>query len=152
MWARLEAEAARGEEVPALQFQLVRPGESEGGEVIYMASPYSSPDVLVREERYRLSCVASACLIRRGNVVYSPIAASHGPSIAGKLPGGWDFWKSQDSWFIEHCDELYVIMLPGWHKSVGVRAEIGLARSLGKPVKYWRLVGEEFEQVEVEEE
>ena len=35
---------------------------------------------------------------------------------------------------MSRCDELWCLTLDGWDKSVGVRAEVELARTLGKPV------------------
>ena len=49
------------------------PGET----MIYLASPYTHCDHAVRLERYRAVCRAAAGLIRRGRVVFSPIAHSH---------------------------------------------------------------------------
>jgi hypothetical protein len=34
------------------------------------------------------------------------------------------------------CDEVVVLMLDGWEESIGVQAEIRIARELGKPVRY----------------
>lgn len=37
---------------------------------------------------------------------------------------------------LTRCDEVVVLMLPGWETSVGVRDEIAVARELGKPVRF----------------
>ena len=37
---------------------------------------------------------------------------------------------------IDHCSHLYVMMLPGWHKSIGVTAEITYAKKTGKEIVY----------------
>ena len=103
--------------------------------MIYLASPYSHTDPAVREARYHAACRATAALIRAGQVVFSPIV--HGPPlVAFGLPTGWDFWEQTDRAFIERCDEVAVLMLDGWDQSVGVRAELEIARELGKPVRF----------------
>jgi hypothetical protein len=103
--------------------------------MIYLASPYSHPDPDVREARYRAACLATASLLRAGQLVFSPIAYSHWTAEHG-LPCTWSFWAMFDRWFLEHCDEVVVLMLDGWKASVGVQAEIRIARELGKPVRY----------------
>jgi hypothetical protein len=52
--------------------------------VIYLVSPYSHPDPLVREERFQAACEATADLIRSGAIVYSPIRPL--PSARGPRP------------------------------------------------------------------
>jgi len=103
--------------------------------MIYLASPYSHPDPTVREQRFRAACRAAAALLRAGQPVFSPIAYSHWTAEHG-LPCTWSFWEPLDRWFLERCDEVVVLMLDGWETSVGVQAEIRIARELGKPVRY----------------
>ena len=67
--------------------------------------------------------------------MFSPIVHSH-PLVAFSLPTGWDFWERIDRAYLARCDELVVLMLDGWQESTGVRAEIALARDLGKPVRF----------------
>ena len=100
-----------------------------------MASPYSHPDPAVREQRFRAACQAAVALLHAGRVVFSPIAHSH-PLAQHGLPGNWQFWERYDRAFLERCDEVVVLMLDGWQESVGVQAEIRIARELGKPVRY----------------
>jgi len=103
--------------------------------MIYLASPYSHADPAVREARYRAACRATAALLRAGLVVFSPIVHSH-PLVAFDLPTGWDFWEPIDRAYLARCDEVVVLTLDGWQQSTGVRAEIALARGLGKPVRF----------------
>ena len=56
--------------------------------------------------------------------------------MAFALPTGWDFWERIDRAYLARCDEVVVLMLDGWQESTGVRAEIALARDLGKPVRF----------------
>ena len=51
--------------------------------------------------------------------------------VSTNRPGGdWEFWKRVDTDFLERCDQLVVLCLPGWDKSVGVEAEVSIARGL----------------------
>jgi hypothetical protein len=40
------------------------------------------------------------------------------------------------------CDEVAVLMLDGWRESIGVQAEIAIARELCKPVTFLRVNGQ----------
>jgi nucleoside 2-deoxyribosyltransferase len=103
--------------------------------MIYLASPYSHPDPSVREHRFRTACQAAASMLRDGHIVFSPIVHSH-PLVAFGLPTAWAAWERIDRAFLERCDELAVLMLDGWDQSVGVQAELRIARELGKPVRF----------------
>ncbi|QDU46843.1 Nucleoside 2-deoxyribosyltransferase [Symmachiella dynata] len=103
--------------------------------MIYLASPYSHTDAIVRERRFRAACRVAARLIRSGEVVFSPVAHGHAISLYG-VPTDWQFWEPHDRRFLEQCHEVVVLMLDGWQESVGVQAEIQIAGELGKPVRY----------------
>ena len=103
--------------------------------MIYLASPYSHPNAIVRERRFRAACRVAARLIRAGLVVFSPVAHGHAIALCG-LPTEWEFWERHDRRFLEICDEVVVLTLDGWRESTGVRAEIQIAEQLGKPVRY----------------
>ena len=103
--------------------------------MIYLVSPYSHPDAIVRERRFRAACRMAARLIRAGEVVFSPVAHGHAISLYG-VPTDWSFWEAHDRRFLEQCDEVVVLMLDGWRDSLGIQAEMELAKELGKPVRY----------------
>ena len=107
--------------------------------MIYLASPFTSDDPVVRQQRFEAACRAAAALISRGRTVFSPIAHSFVICRYG-LPLNWEFWQQIDRRFLDLCDEVVVLMLDGWQQSVGVQAEIAIARELGKPVTYLRAV------------
>jgi len=104
--------------------------------MIYLASPYSHPNLAIKEARFLATCCAAADLMRRGELVFSPIAHSHPIATCGGIPGSWEYWRKFDEVLINACSELRVLMLPGWSDSVGVAAEVAIAERLGKPVKY----------------
>jgi hypothetical protein len=103
--------------------------------MIYLASPYTHPDFEVREWRFQEACRATAALLRAGLVVFSPIAHSH-PIAKYGMPTNWGFWSRVDREYLSRSDVLAVLTLPGWRASVGVRAEIQIARELGLPIVY----------------
>ena len=101
----------------------------------YLCSPYSHSDPAVREQRFEAACRATAELIRQGKSIFAPIPYSHVLCSYG-LPLDWQFWQRIDLAFLAICDEVIVLKLRGWQRSVGVQAEIAAARALGKPVTF----------------
>lgn len=103
--------------------------------MIYLASPYSHPDPVVRDQRYLAACRATVNLLRTGKSVFSPVVQGHALSRFG-LPTDWQFWQRHDREHLRRSDEILVLTLDGWRESVGVLAEIELAQQFGKPVRY----------------
>jgi len=103
--------------------------------MIYLASPFSHPDPLVRETRFDAACRATAALIRTGHVVFSPIVHGH-PLVRFGLPTYWAFWQRHDQELLRRSDEVIVLRIDGWEESEGVRAEVELAAALGKRAGY----------------
>lgn len=103
--------------------------------MLYLAAPYSDPDPGVRQRRFEAVCEQAAALIRAGALVFSPLSHSHPIAIYG-VPTDWSYWDTFDSQMLAACDELVVLMLPGWRESVGVQAEIDLALELDLPIRY----------------
>jgi len=120
---------------------LLRPASRGDEIVIYLASPYSHPEAEVRRARFEAACRAAAELTRQGKTVFAAVVHSHQISRYG-LPLDWKFWARHDRRFLELCREVVVLMLPGWEASVGVQAEIAIARELGKPVSFIRPNGQ----------
>ena len=103
--------------------------------MIYLAGPYSHPDALVREARFDAACRATADLVHAGRVVFSPIVHGH-PLVRFGLPTDWSFWQWFNTEHLRRCDEMLVLQIDGWQESEGVRAEIELARAMGKRVSH----------------
>lgn len=106
--------------------------------IIYLASPYTSPNKALVEERYNLVCEVASRLMSRGYHIFSPIAHTHAIARCGNLPTDYAFWEEYDRKFLSVCGELWVLTLPGWKESKGVRAEIRIAGDLRTPI---RLIG-----------
>lgn len=104
--------------------------------LVYLASPYSHPDVEVRIERFEAACRAAAHLMREGYHVFSPIAHSHSIALLGDLdPLAGAAWQAQDAPLLAACDEVWVLTLPGWYESKGVRHEMEHAYTARKRVR-----------------
>lgn len=81
--------------------------------MIYLASPYSNPYPVVRDQRYRAACRVTAALLQTGQPVILPIAHGHSLMKHG-LPAEWTFWQRYDRDLLTRCDEVFVLMLRGW--------------------------------------
>ena len=104
--------------------------------LIYLASPYSHENILIRESRFRQACAAAAKIMQQGYFVYSPIAHSHPIELHFDKRQGHEFWLPQCYAVLRHCSRLKVLMLEGWKQSYGVNCEINMANSLYIPVEF----------------
>jgi hypothetical protein len=102
----------------------------------YLASPYTSPDPMLRAERKRLAAAAAARLMLAGRMIYSPIV--HGGAIEDHLPQEMphDWWMRQCIAVLRRCDRLVVLRIPGWRESRGVTLEIEFAQTAGIPIEF----------------
>lgn len=102
----------------------------------YMASVYTQfPKGL--EEAYIEASKCAATLLKRGMNVFSPIAHSHPIAVYGSIDKiDHDFWMRLDIAILDECDEMLVVMMPGWRDSRGIAAEIKHARETGKPISF----------------
>jgi hypothetical protein len=89
----------------------------------YLAIPYSHDNEEVREIRFEIANAVSALLMKKGEVIFSPISHTH-PMVKYGLPGDWAYWEEQDTHFLNVCGAFYAVMLKGWDVSTGVTAEI----------------------------
>jgi nucleoside 2-deoxyribosyltransferase len=111
-------------------------------ELIYLASPYSSYDKEVVSRRVDEVSKATATLIERGHLIFSPIVHSH--PIAhlvsfdplNHAPDKLTGWMAYDFAMIDNAAEVWVLQIDGWEQSNGVQAEVGYAMRIGKPVKF----------------
>lgn len=108
------------------------------GKRIYLAGPYSHLDREVRVDRFhKLNAMAAALMQSpEGHVVFSPISMTHPIAEQHELPLNWEFWERNDRAFIQWCEILAVVKLPGWEESVGVKAEIAIANEMEKTIVY----------------
>ncbi len=103
---------------------------------IYLASPYSHLNPDVRVKRFETACEVAGMLMKRGLVVFSPIAHSHSiEQFFDKIEPG-EFWMKQDIPLLRHADKLMVLCIPGWKESKGVKQEIQFAQQAGIDIEY----------------
>lgn len=109
--------------------------------LIYLASPHSHQSSSIREDRYKEALRCTTWMVSNGLWVYSPIVNNHHIGVSlldNKLwheqSSGWEYWNEFDTELITRCDEMYVLMIPGTSESVGVRAEIEIAKIQGKKI------------------
>jgi hypothetical protein len=101
--------------------------------MIYLASPYSHPDPLVRQVRFDAACRAAAKLIHAGQPVFAPIIQGH-PLVRYGVPSDWTFWEPLAHDYLRRCDEVVVLTFDGWRESEGVQSEMAMAADFGKRV------------------
>ena len=101
---------------------------------IYLASPYTHPDLDVRRHRYYEALDYAIGCTQKGEVIFSPIVHSY--PMEESIPGDWRTWEKIDKVFLDVCEKVRVLQIEGWDKSVGVSAEIEYAKSIGKEVEY----------------
>lgn len=102
---------------------------------IYLAVPYSHPSAEVRERRFMAVSRRAAVIMRRGDLVFSPVTHGHSVGLFGSLPCEFDFWRAHCLSFLRvWAHELHVLGLDGWDKSAGVLAEMEEAERIGLPV------------------
>lgn len=105
--------------------------------MIYLASPYSSPTADVQQQRYEdtMAFVVSETLA--GHIIYSPILHWHPVALKYSLPGDIDFWRQHAVNMITKADTVWILQLPGWEQSRGVRFEIDVAKGMAIPTHYF---------------
>lgn len=99
---------------------------------IYLGSPYSKYEA-GHDAAARVVADSAAALMRRGLVIYSPIAHGHAIAAHG-LPLEWGFWKKQCQPLIDGAAGLIVLTMAGWQESVGLQYEIEEFVRAGKPI------------------
>lgn len=110
--------------------------------MIYLASPYSHPEPAVREMRAAHAIAALRYIAAEFGgysrvTIFSPIVYGHALIAAG-YPPDWENWKAFDCEMISFSSMIVVLKLDGWEESQGVQAEIKFAKSLGKPIEYFK--------------
>jgi hypothetical protein len=121
---------------------LRRNANSPKVRVIYLACPYTHPELSVREYRFAIATRGAAELIRRGHVVFSPITMTHPIDVllAGRANTlGSDYWVAFDQAFMDMCAEMVILDVPDWEKSSGIAREIQYFNAQGKEVSLMRL-------------
>jgi len=105
--------------------------------MVYLASPYSHPDPKVVQERFEAITRIAAEITAQGITAYSPITYGHTLwEFKKDIPTDWRFWIDICFEFLDLSQELWVVCLPGWDQSIGVKAEIERAIERGMKIVY----------------
>ena len=114
--------------------------------MIYLAGPYSHPNPLVRADRSRAMGKAMLELSQQQILSFSPVFYGHEleKKFHERLP--YKFWIDWGLQILSSCSGLYVVSLPGWRDSKGVRAECEAASRLGLPLTGYQ-VNQDCEEV-----
>lgn len=108
---------------------------SEKEKRVYLASPYTDKDEKIMLLRYERAVQTAGDLFIKGYLVFSPIAHCHPIATRHFLPGDYSFWKKySDSFLVHWAEAVLVLCLPGTEESVGVQAEIEIAKELKLPI------------------
>ena len=102
--------------------------------IYYLASPYSHQNPFIKAYRYLAVDYSAAILTNEGFKLLEPISQCHHKALAYELPTGYEFWKTRDREFIKRSDGVFVLTLPGWKESIGVKDELAYAAELGRPI------------------
>lgn len=98
--------------------------------MIYVASPYSSPDPGLMVHRYREVERVTALLLQNKIWCYSPIVHCHELANNYKLPTDHAYWREYNFHMLDRAVALLVHQQPGWEESIGVNEEIDYSHSL----------------------
>lgn len=101
---------------------------------IFLASPYSHPDVFVRKQRHLETEAAVRWMLSHKIWTFSPIVHNHFLAEGYELPRGIDFWFPYSRAMIRHAAALWVLQIPGYGQSKGVGIEIGIAQEYRIPL------------------
>lgn len=117
----------------------------------YLASPYSDSNAEVVANRMTTFNNIDGQLLRAGKFTVSPLSKTFGLQ-ASQLPSDWEYWQHYSRKLLAKCDEMYVIMSPGWETSEGVQGEIDFAHEHNIPVIYisddGQIILEEYDDTE----
>ena len=108
--------------------------------LIYLAQPYSHENKDVRIWRYEKALKAVAAGMKWHVYFISPIIQSHLVAETFDLSTDFEYWKIMDEAILSRCDEMWILNLPGWYKSVGVKEEYKIAKKHGIPVYLTSLI------------
>lgn len=103
---------------------------------IYLASPYSDPDPLVRKNRVRLAEAKAIELMEAGNQVFSPVVyGGRMVELGCELDDAyWDEWSM--SFLQKWAEVLAFYRIDGFRKSEGMTKEWVYACDHHMPIIY----------------
>jgi hypothetical protein len=121
--------------MPVFEEEKLKGLEQEFGKpLIYLSSPYSDPDSMVRDKRAMDASRVAGVLMNKGYAIFSPIAHAHSIAFAYSLPTDWQFWENFCRAYLSVSSKMIIVTMPGWDTSGGVDSEIRIAQELKIPI------------------
>lgn len=111
-------------------------GGSVDQDFTYIASPYTHKDPLVRAQRYQRAAEVVVYLGRCGIMAYSPIVHWHEVAKTFGLAPDEAWLYTHGLVMLRAAKATSVLMLEGWARSTGVKAEIAETIRLNKTLNY----------------
>lgn len=114
---------------------------------IFLACPYGHADTSVVEQRFEISNIVAAQIVRNRAAVFSQVSMSHpiNQHLANFDKAGiGSLWAPVDAVFMETMEELIVVDVPGWQESAGVAREIEFFKARNRRVSLWSEVKTDF--------
>src|SRR5690554_3002649 len=102
--------------------------------MIYVASPYSSDDPVIREKRYELVAQFTKNMLEAGFVAFSPIVYGHQLAQRFGMKTDYQTWLNLNVGILRKCEAMYLLKLTGWEESKGVALELKMCEILHIPV------------------
>lgn len=109
------------------------PHDWQSRQLLYLACPYTHPESEVMLARFNEATRVAAEMTKMELNAFSPITHSH-PMAAHDVPGNWGFWERIDKVYLSLSYAMVVLNLEGAAMSIGVNAEIGIAKRMNIPV------------------
>lgn len=107
-------------------------------QLIYLASPFTHPDPMVRARRVEEARQATIELLRKKLAIFSPILYT---STIPDAPIPFEAWTFFNDAMIARCHKLWVLNIDGWYESRGVDHELFVAKLHGLPTRLLTLLG-----------
>ena len=102
----------------------------------YLASPYTHKDPTVRQQRYEEVQYYTGLFVLNNLHIFSPIVHSHDLAVKYALPVDITFWKDYCEAMLQPALAIWVLQLPGWDDSNGIKSEIEFAMANKIPISY----------------
>ena len=109
-------------------------------DIVYLAAPYTlngTSSEAEQELRVEQITRVANTLMQMGMNVFSPVTHSHAIQQQGSLTHlATKDWLIKDLEFLSFSAGMFVLMLPDWEKSIGVKREIEYARTHKIPITF----------------
>lgn len=110
-------------------------------EIIYLASPYSHKSkMMMKARRTAVDKIGAELQVKYHNkyafilpITTSATLKDYQPKL---MDEDFNYWEKTDLTFISVCREIWVAMIEGWEKSIGVAAEVKFAEDNNIKVRY----------------